>query len=64
MLRTLLRLSDGWHEKESMADMCCDGRLYNKEISAEERKKHLAYVQVEEVWGFSKGLQRFQLNHC
>ena len=31
---------------DSIASMCHDSRLYGKEISTEERIKHLAYIQV------------------
>ena len=45
---------------DSMASMCHDSRLYGKEISTEERIKHLAYIQVVldgicwQYWGWNK----------
>ena len=40
------RMNASLRGDDSMAGMCHDSRLYGKETSAEERIKHLAYIQV------------------
>eukprot|EP00090_Calanus_glacialis_P043063 TRINITY_DN7623_c0_g1_i2.p1 TRINITY_DN7623_c0_g1~~TRINITY_DN7623_c0_g1_i2.p1 ORF type:complete len:740 (-),score=223.94 TRINITY_DN7623_c0_g1_i2:33-2252(-) len=40
------RLNTSLRGDDSMAGICHDSRLYGKEISTEERIKHLAYIQL------------------
>ena len=40
------RLNTSLRGDDSMAGMCHDSRLYGRELSTEEKIKHLAYIQV------------------
>ena len=40
------RLNTSLRGDDSMASMCHDSRLYGRELSTEEKIKHLAYIQV------------------